>query len=286
MTLKTPQNDINGYYGGLGGADDAFAFAGADDPFRATARAADSGVDVERQATAALVAGPAASTPFVPGGRTFNGGDGGDDIEGGAGGNIINGFGGDDNISGRGGRDSIIGGDGEDVIRGNAGADTLIGNADDDFIRGQRGEDLLFGGRGEDTLNGGAKADTIYGGPGADIIIGGHGNDDLYGGGGNDRLVGGDRSDRLEGGKGADFLIGGLGKDRFVFDDNFGRDRIADFGQGPDVLNFAQHSAVNSMADLTISARGGDTLIEDAAGNQIFLTGVRPADLDDADFIF
>ncbi|MFV0474467.1 MAG: calcium-binding protein, partial [Pikeienuella sp.] len=226
------------------------------------------------------------AAPFTPGGEVFEGDDGGNDIEAGDGDNIVRARGGDDVVSGRGGRDLILAGDGDDVIYGNAGGDTIQGGRGDDLLIGQRGYDLLRGGAGEDTVNGGGMDDRLFGGGAADIVIGGAGKDSLTGGAGNDRLVGGDDNDRLEGRTGADFMIGGAGRDRFIFGDNFGRDRIADFGQGPDVLNFTRHSTVNSMADLTIRAQGGDTLIEDGAGNRLFLTGVAPRDLDADDFLF
>lgn len=54
-----------------------------------------------------------------------------------------------------------------------------------------------------------------------------------------DRLQGSNKNEFFEGGKGNDTLNGGLGDDEYVFDLNFGRDRLYDSG-GKDTITFGQ----------------------------------------------
>ncbi|QIE57564.1 hypothetical protein G5B40_20195 [Pikeienuella piscinae] len=270
----------------------------ADGAFEATVRVEDDvggatefevSIDVSAPAPAPAAAGaaPAAARAApVLDGETLDGDEGNNGIEGGDRGNLIRGFAGEDSLFGRGGADSILGGADDDVIRGNSGADTLRGGGGDDLMFGQRGTDMVFGALGDDTLNGGDGADAIVGGRGADILIGAYGRDNILGEVGADRLVGGPGSDRLEGGPGADFLIGGGARDRFIFTDNFGRDRIADFNPTKEVLNFTGHSGVNSMADLTIRQMDGDTVIRDGGNGQITLSDVDISEIDADDFLF
>ena len=110
---------------------------------------------------------------------------------------------------------------GDDVLNGDAGADALWGGD---------GDDRLSGGDGGDILNGGAGADTLDGGAGSDSLQGGAGNDRLDGGTGNDRLTGGD------------------GDDVFRFTPREGSDRITDFGNGTDRLEFTSGLLANLEA--------------------------------------
>lgn len=106
--------------------------------------------------------------------------------------------------------------------------------------------------------------DNLTGSMNNDRLAGFAGNDRLFGWYGDDRLEGGAGNDELIGGMGNDTLYGGSGADRFVFDCNFGTDRIADFLSGSDKLVF-DDSALRGIGDgdglldggLLRNARGG-----------------------------
>jgi large repetitive protein len=150
----------------------------------------------------------------------------------------------------------------------------LIGGNGNDLLVGSNGENVLQGGNGNDTLTGGTATDALYGGNGDDKVSGGDGIDYLYGDSGNDVLDGGAAHDILSGGKGNDILTGGSGADGFVFEPQFGTDRITDFHMSEGdrlyfVDLFAQpisaHDFVakyvthvnNNNSDLLISMAGG-----------------------------
>ncbi|MCB1503138.1 MAG: heparin lyase I family protein [Bauldia sp.] len=80
------------------------------------------------------------------------------------------------------------------------------------------------------------EGDLIYGQLGADVIKGGIGPDIIFGGGGKDRLMGNVNDDTLIGGPGRDWLKGGPGKDVFRFEESSGRDVIADYRHGEDLI--------------------------------------------------
>lgn len=136
---------------------------------------------------------------------------------------------GDDEISGTGTDDGIDGLAGNDSISGLQGNDVLNGGTGNDALSGGLGNDALGGGQGADSLNGGEGNDGLSGGNQADILRGDEGADALSGGAQIDRLFGGSGNDRLNGGADNDILNGGAGADIFVFRDNGGADRVADF---------------------------------------------------------
>ncbi|ORF30273.1 hypothetical protein BGI09_08135 [Snodgrassella alvi] len=110
--------------------------------------------------------------------------------------------------------------DNNDIIHGYESNDSLIGLAGNDTLKGHGGDDLLDGGDGNDNLDGGA------------------GNDVLIGGAGNDILYGGDDDDIIIGGTGNDYLEGGEGSDLFIFDKDFGNDKLLEFNpSGKDINN-------------------------------------------------
>jgi phospholipase/lecithinase/hemolysin len=111
-------------------------------------------------------------------------------------------------------RNSIVSGITEDITRsGTAGADRLVGFSGNDVLKGLGGADQLEGSPGNDTLVGGSQAD---------ILIGGGNRDDLTGGGAQD------------------LLQGGPGRDRFIYGNpNHGRDTIADFQIGKDIIELS-----------------------------------------------
>ena len=108
--------------------------------------------------------------------------------------------------------------DNNDIIHGYESNDSLTGLAGNDTLKGHGGDDLLDGGDGNDNLDGGA------------------GNDVLISGAGNDILYGGDDDDIIIGGTGNDYLEGGEGSDLFIFDKDFGNDKLLEFNpSGKDI---------------------------------------------------
>ncbi|HJU99037.1 MAG TPA: Ig-like domain-containing protein [Burkholderiaceae bacterium] len=158
---------------------------------------------------------------------------------------------------------NLVGGNGNDVLSGNT-----TNNA----------EDVLQGGNGNDTLSGYGGTDALYGGNGDDRLAGGAGIDYLYGDLGNDTLDGGTEGDYLFGGKGNDTLTGGGGADKFVFEPQFGNDRITDFhlAEG-DKLYFADILSTPMTADAFVAKYVTDTgndLLISLPGGSIVLVGV------------
>jgi Ca2+-binding RTX toxin-like protein len=142
-------------------------------------------------------------------------------------------------------------------------ADPMNGTAGNDIIVGVTAADQMFGGTGNDLLFGGGASS------GFDLLDGGAGNDLLVGGAQVDQLVGGADSDVLIGGAGADQLTGGTGADSFVFVSNadstagLGRDTIADFTRGSDLIDL---SALNASKFV------GTALFSDQAGQVRYAT--------------
>lgn len=256
---------------------------------------------------------------------TLHGQDGDDTINGGSGSDRIYGGDGNDILNGGSGNDRIFGGDGTNTINGDAGNDTLFGGSGADAFDGGEGVDRVlystatsgvhvFLSMGGSTGDGDAFLDTftnvenIYGthfndiivGDGdANLLVGLDGNDQINGDDGNDRLIGGDGSDRLEGGNGNDTLVGQAGSDTFVFSGsfasniNFGIDRIIDFTDGVDIIEFESVSLVMSFDFLTLEQVGNDVHItEDESETGVisqWIVVVKNsliADFSSADFTF
>ncbi len=224
---------------------------------------------------------------------------------------VLNGLAGNDVLYGRAGDDSLFGGSGIDTLVGHGGDDMLEGGAGADSLDGRVGIDTasyagssvgvrvdLFAGTGtggdaegdtltlienltgsefQDTLLGGTDNNVLIGRGGNDLLWARSGDDTLFGGSGNDRLFGHGGNDRLDGGTGNDELTGGFHRDTFVFQGTWGDDTITDFEDGLDLLDFT--GAGLTFADLTISASGGDTLIETSTGNSVTITGINPANI-------
>ncbi|WP_424979780.1 calcium-binding protein [Leisingera sp. S232] len=221
------------------------------------------------------------------------GGSGADSLEGGTGNDLLLGGTGSDTLEGGSGGDSLNGGDGGDRLKGGSGADSLKGGTGNDLLSGGTGSDTLEGGSGRDSLKGQGGDDVLKGGSGADRLSGGGGGDSLKGGSGQDRLKGqsgkdllsgSGGSDTLEGGSGRDSLKGGGGEDVFVFARSHGRDSIADFRPGRDLIDL-EAAAADRFADLEISGQSGGTLIKTGSG-KVFLEDLAPGRLDADDFLF
>ena len=124
----------------------------------------------------------------------------------------------------------------------------------------------------DDILIGGALRDNINGSNGRDWIQGGAGDDALYGDAGDDVLIGG---------TGNDYLTGGSGQDRFVFQDGFGYDAIADFEvNGGDVIEFGTKDmrSFEEIMGLTQDTEEGAIIIRNPESS-ILLKGVTKDDL-------
>ncbi|MEM6439202.1 MAG: matrixin family metalloprotease [Pseudomonadota bacterium] len=162
----------------------------------------------------------------------------------------------------------------DDVLAGLARDDVLRGGAGDDSLHAFGGDDRLSGGPGADRLLGGSGADVLRGDGGRDVLRGGQGRDSLEGGNSRDLLRGDAGADRLEGGRGADDLRGGGGADVFVLSARGGKDRVRDWRDGRDKVElegggrFRDVEVRRDDGDLILLWRGGEMLLEDAAGSR------------------
>ncbi|MEM7745607.1 MAG: CAP domain-containing protein [Pseudomonadota bacterium] len=221
------------------------------------------------------------------------GGAGGDQIRGNAGQDDIHGDGGndrlfgdedEDDIYGGVGNDRVFGGGDNDTIDGGAGDDELFGTLGADVIEGEAGNDLIAGNAGADILYGDGGNDTINGNEFADVLYGGDGNDMLNGGSGLDALYGGDNADVLNGGASSDQLTGGAGADTFQFTVTGGIDRVTDWQDGTDRLDFT--SAGLGFGDFAVSEFGGGQGAKLVGGGfVVFLEGIATTDVGVGDFL-
>lgn len=155
-----------------------------------------------------------------------------------------------------------------------------------DNMEGRSGNDQMSGGGGRDTLVGGFGNDTIAGEQGFDLLQGNYGSDKLTGGYGNDTLQGGHGADRLGGGPGNDVLTGGssdLKRDVFVFQTGSGDDRITDFQDGVDRIEYT--SGPTSFAQLALTQSGTGVLVE-YGSLSVLVEHTRVSALTAADFLF
>ncbi|WP_417723391.1 calcium-binding protein [Salipiger sp.] len=209
------------------------------------------------------------------------GGDGRDLVRGDDGNDTLQGNKANDTLDGGAGNDSLLGGDDNDSLLGGSGADTVSGGSGNDYIEGNGEADSLAGNAGLDTLLGGLGNDTLNGGSDGDLMYGEDGNDWLDGSDGADTLYGGNGTDTLVGGAGNDRLFGGAGPDTFVFAGVFGNDSIQGFATGSDRI---QMTGI-PQASLTLSASGGNTLVEVAGqADTILIVGTVLTDF--SDFVF
>jgi Ca2+-binding RTX toxin-like protein len=201
---------------------------------------------------------------------TLIGGIGNDTLEGGAGGDSLNGGDGIDTVVYSASPSAVSvdltagvvnGGDatgdtitGIENVHGSSHDDTISGSADGNNLLGGNGQDILLGLGGNDTLIGGMNDDSVNAGNGNDSIDGNEGNDTVKGGGGNDTIKGGDDDDTLYGNSGSDI---------FVFDPEWGNDRIEDFSAGDtEKIDFSEISEISSMSELlTHSADVGNDVV-------------------------
>ncbi|MEM1313021.1 MAG: fasciclin domain-containing protein [Pseudomonadota bacterium] len=200
-----------------------------------------------------------------------------------------------DNLIGGGGADILRGRRGDDVLSGGRGADAVLGGAGDDDMSGGGGADLMIGGKGDDAMSGGGRADKMHGntgddvmtgGAGADVLAGGRGGDELSGGAGRDLLLGGRGDDTLDGGAGRDLMRGGSGDDVFVYGEGGGRDRVADFAAGEDVLDVSSFGLADFEAFEALGAqRSRAATFDFGDGDVLTLVGVQIDELSASDVL-
>ena len=217
------------------------------------------------------------------------GNDGDDILRAGSANDMLRGGSGADRLLGGGGNDTLRGEDGDDILIGGDGGDALFGGAGADIIRGQGGEDTLNGGGGADRLFGNALSDTFIGGAGDDVLDGQGGADVLNADVGDDIIRAGVGNDIVNGGAGDDILSGEAGRDMFVFAASDGFDRITDWEDGLDQIDFSGHEGYNSFADVqaNIIQSGANVRIQlDPVADRILLLDTNLSDIDETDFIF
>ena len=143
----------------------------------------------------------------------------------------------------------------------------------------------VFGGKGNMVVYRDTVIEHFVGGSGNDEVTGNDADNTLIGGDGDDVLDGGAGDDRLDGGRGADTLTGGTGADTFRYASSaFGADRITDFEDGTDTIDFRGSGL--RYADLAIGDSGRDKVVDAGSGNTITLVGQAGATIDAADFSF
>lgn len=184
-------------------------------------------------------------------------------------------------------------------LRGSDHADALTGDGQANTLLGYGGQDTLNGGVGNDKLTGGADADELNGGDGkGDVasyvnsdaavtvnlgtnvntggdaagdllsgierVTGSDFDDSLTGDSGRNKLVGGDGEDTINGGQDHDALQGGADADVFYFaTTDFGRDKILDWEDGTDMINYLNIAGVGStvFAMFTATQDGDDAVL-------------------------
>ncbi|WP_050531347.1 M10 family metallopeptidase C-terminal domain-containing protein [Pseudaestuariivita atlantica] len=245
----------------------------------------------------------------APGDDTLIGGAGLDTLVGQAGNDSL--IGGDDRdiLSGLGGSDTMVGGLGNDIYQVRDLTDVVVEAAGEgiDRVQSTVDYDLSVSAVNVENLTlqamaangtGNALGNQVYGNTvdnllsglaGDDTLRGRRGEDTLLGGGGNDSLFAGDDNDTLVGGDGDDTLHGNAGADTFRFTGTFGDDRLIDFDETEvgEVIELIGVAGITDFTDLITNHAtqvGGNTRIDDDAGNSIILVNVTLSALQADDF--
>lgn len=157
------------------------------------------------------------------------------------------------------------------ILEGTSGADVLKGDAENNRLLGLEGDDRLKGRAGRDIIDGDRGNDQLYGGKGDDELLGGTGDDRLYGNRGNDLLWGG---------SGNDFLRGGRGQDTFVLAPGEGKNIIADFNPGTDLIGL-----MGSLSYGDLEFRGRNIFVSSTTQELLAkVKGFHTSDLTSTDF--
>jgi len=150
----------------------------------------------------------------------------------------------------------------------NAGTDTVRSTVT--WTLGNNFENLIF--TGENSLTG-------KGNDSANRITGNAGQNTLYGYGG---------VDVLNGGRGNDLLNGGTHADTFVFTTRSGRDVIADFQNGIDVIDLTRYRELDDFAQISkaMVQNGADVEIHLGKYDVLTVNNVTIANLTGEDFAY
>ncbi|MCB1498892.1 MAG: heparin lyase I family protein [Bauldia sp.] len=171
-----------------------------------------------------------------------------------------------------------------DLTFGNHEVQVAQEPGDGKTIEGTNGSDNLVGTPNSDKIDAAGGDDTVTGIEGSDTLLGSGGKDVIRGSDGNDKIIGGKSKDKLDGGRGNDSLKGCGGKDTFIFEENFGKDKIKDFKAGKDKIDLGDF--FSSFDDLKGAMDGkGHKVVIDSDEGTIILKGVKISDLDHHDFI-
>jgi len=249
------------------------------------------------------------------GSDTLNGGAGGDFLDGGEGFDTVSYAGASGGVSvnlatqSAGGAgalndtivsiEGVIGSDFDDIVYGGNWAESFSGGKGNDLLYGSLGADKFAGGQGRDAVsyansNAAVKVDlsagTATGGfaegdklTSVETVAGSAFADKLTGNASDNILSGGAGADRLFGRGGNDTLTGGADADVFIFKGVNGQDRIQDFTDGVDMLQF--HKV--TFDDLSFSqSQLGTTISIAGTSDSVFLLNVKSSQLTEADFIF
>ena len=185
--------------------------------------------------------------------------------------------------------DDPILGSNYDLLFGAGGNDVILGRVASDALFGGDGDDVIAGGEDNDEVFGEAGNDRLFGGIDDDLVVGGAGNNVIWGNDGDDRLLGGSDSDALIGGEGQDRMFGGGGADAFIYDDNSGRDIIADFEVGVDKLVMpTQINGLRLTPEEVIERTGTNAdgyAVVNLGGNTVTLLGVTVDELSPDDIV-
>lgn len=198
--------------------------------------------------------------------------------------------------------EGIIGTNFNDIIGGGNFGDTLAGGGGDDVLYGQGGGDTFFGNDGFDTVSYALAGSGVYmfysdlGNATGDAagdrefssieqIVGSNFNDIIGTGDFADTIRAGAGNDLLFGQGGNDTLYGGAGADRFAYlGPGFGADRVMDFEDGQDRIDFSRVAGV-SFASLAL-AQVAEGVLVTLGSDSILLAGQNLANINQSDFLF
>lgn len=205
------------------------------------------------------------------------------------------------------GIEDIVGSAFADFLRGsdNNSDPGLTNLGDSEIFRGDKGNDTIDGGAGDSDM---VVYDTSPAGVTVNLATGtatdGFGNTDtllnierVRGSGQADLLIGNNNdntlfgkfgADTLEGGGGNDVLFGGASADIFRFGVGAGNDKIDDFQDNVDKIDFSSIAAITGFGSLTIAHTTTTTVtyFDGTNTDVISIRGISVAQLTASDFIF
>jgi len=178
--------------------------------------------------------------------------------------------------------DTLNGGAGNDFLDGRSGADTLIGGLGDDryFVDNVNEVVTELAGQGFDRITTTVNYTLASGQSIESLIAGGVSGLRLTGNELANNLFGNTGANTLDGGAGNDVLSGLGGADVFMFGNAWGSDRVADFQNDVDTLNFSNVTGLDDYSQLVVTQSGANSVIS-FGGNTLTVVNVLVADLSD-----